>query len=1213
MGNAQSVQGPRRSKKLSKPKTKPTGLPSSTSNSPNISRRNSVTGKGIISAAASVLPHGKLLSVLETESQEHTPEPIPSKKKRLSIFRSRSSKKDTENHEPDVNIDTVPSGSPQMTTGRFTRSNSVNSVAPVKIPEEKSWGVLGSKPSFHRSRKSLPHVSFASNSNNNRLSHVSEDHSPRPDSINIATGLTGQKAGEMDWQLSDPFCQRTQSDPAIYAPIRRKSLLQHGVATRPSVMSNSQSFQNQIPISYHNFGQWSVPPLTLSTNVDVETPGARTSTPCDLGHIGSFQLGSLRITNGSASPTPSAEERRASLPANDQHIAAFQASSKVQGIAHRSHTISVHTEAMKRPWAPTSFLQPPTENSFHDALTIKIPDIKSTPNSSLSPTNAHSLVLPPQLSPFSFVASPVGSPFLDAVSTSSAIDDELSEAEISTPALEPSSGNDNRSFDSAYGQSPATPEQQIVGRAQSPQDMISNPLVMTDSGYNPSTSRRNSTAVVLPTKDPLPRSIPQKYSDVLSNDQLTHHSDDPAIHAIPMFNPESQKKDDKTEQLLFARLPISNSTATAYVSTTDSQREIQRQCPQSSYPGASAFTAQSRSHSEKYLPAAASFQYSTKLDEIMGYKSMRKISSKETITTITSLDPAEMESTYTKQNSAIPPIPTSIPEENYHTGWKPPNVRRHSYAPSASSAPMKRYTLQPYHAPTSLNIHPQEDQTDFENHLTSLDTIKSSLGGSPYDLAVTAMERTPPRATPRAAAATRTESMTAHLQSPHAKSIQSQSEEPPRSRPDINCRQESYNKLVGGSPFDNDSTGPNSRTTSSGSLFTLRDLPSQRRTADEDAKRLSIARTSRVNSPPPASFHSQRNPVPVSLPGQFSVTKLRSSPVERSFLQPLSPETQTQSKEISSPPTTRSHTSNVIREVTSQESVTSGQEIWFDSAEQRDVPSQLQDGNAERPSNARSQSARPATKCYRAIPLHHFSFDVQNNSGKSSRATSVYSEKEWEIHAGTYDHTYGSTTNLHEFSIDNSVIEYDSPYSEEPEQVPKMGNSTQDMLVLDRYAGGLGYGFEPGYGLGGSAGTRNSGMMSKGGRKGVDVSKKWGLDFSDVPIMIQRVPVKADRFAQIRHRLYAKGLVYEHIFSSFFFNIRLDQERQRKIQTERRYSVTIDSVAIVYTAKFFFLAKRYVWMMDGYPGFSSPPPSLLLWGVSLLSMISVALVCFILY
>ena len=142
MGNGQSVQRPRQGKnKLSKPKTKPTGPPLSTSNSPNPSRRNSVTGKGVIAAAASVLPHGKLLSVLETsnmESLEPTAQPTPTKKKRMSMFRSRSSKKDKEQLQLDANVDLVPSVSPPNTTGRFTRSNSVDSVA-VEVAEEKSW------------------------------------------------------------------------------------------------------------------------------------------------------------------------------------------------------------------------------------------------------------------------------------------------------------------------------------------------------------------------------------------------------------------------------------------------------------------------------------------------------------------------------------------------------------------------------------------------------------------------------------------------------------------------------------------------------------------------------------------------------------------------------------------------------------------------------------------------------------------------------------------------------------------------------------------------------------------------------------------------------------------------------------------------------------------------------------------------------------------
>lgn len=959
------------------------------------------------------------------------------------------------------------------------------------------------RPSFHRSRKSLPHVPFAS-TNGNRLSLVSEGLPPRPDSLNIATGLAGQHSGEMDWQLSDPFCQRTQSDPAIYAPIRRKSLLQHGVATRPSVISNPHSFQSQIPISYHNVAKWSLSPLTLRTNVDNDSHGARTSTPNDLGHIGSFQLGSLRITNGSASPTPSADERRASLPSNDQHIATLHGSSKVQGFTQRSYTISVPAEAMKRPWEPTSLPQTSSENDSHDSLTIKIPETTPSSNSALSPNNSDSLNLPPQLSPFSFVASSVGSPLLETTSKNTAVDDDLFDAEVYTPALEPSSGNDSRSFDSGYGPSPATPEQQGLGRIQGPREMNPKPLITSDSAYN--SSRRESTPLDLPRScSPPTHAIPmlspesQRLSR-LSNASLVNLNNQSRIQPTPMYQSQSMSAVPRRSQILAAN------------ESASSQWGMNRQHPQCYYPGTPGFSAQSRSHSERHLPAAASYQNNQRLDEIMGYKAMRRVSSKETITTIVSLEPSEMESTYNRLHKAIPPIPNSIPEEDYHTGWKPPNVRRYSCAPSAPSAPStprNRYTLQPYHTATSLNTYPQEDQTDFENHLTSFETIKNSLGGSPYDLAVSAMEMTPPKATSRAAPSPRTEGMTAQLQSTHAHAnlIQYQSEEPSSSRPNLDSHEESYAKLVGGSPFDNDSTGPNSRATSSGSTFTLRDLPSQRRIAEEDAKRLSIARTNRVNSPPPVSLQTQRKSLPAS--GQLLLPKVRSQTVEQSFSQPLPLERRTppQRKEIA--PSPRSHESNAIREVTSQPSLTSGQELWFDSAEQQETPAQLRIGHSGRPTKVRSQSARPATQYHRPIPLHHFSFDVHNSSGGNSRAASLYSEKEWEVHAGDYDHTYGSSTNLHQLAGDNSTFEYDAPYTEQPQHIPGTGNSREDMLVLDRYAGGLGYGYEPGYGLGGSTGTRNSGMMNQEGKKSVDVSKEWGLDFSDVPIIMQRVPVKA--------------------------------------------------------------------------------------------------------
>ena len=51
-----------------------------------------------------------------------------------------------------------------------------------------------------------------------------------------------------------------------------------------------------------------------------------------------------------------------------------------------------------------------------------------------------------------------------------------------------------------------------------------------------------------------------------------------------------------------------------------------------------------------------------------------------------------------------------------------------------------------------------------------------------------------------------------------------------------------------------------------------------------------------------------------------------------------------------------------------------------------------------------------------------------------------------------------------------------------------------------RFEGGLGYGYEPGLGVGGSAGTR--GMRTGASRKSVDVSRGFGLDLSDVPIFV---------------------------------------------------------------------------------------------------------------
>lgn len=54
--------------------------------------------------------------------------------------------------------------------------------------------------------------------------------------------------------------------------------------------------------------------------------------------------------------------------------------------------------------------------------------------------------------------------------------------------------------------------------------------------------------------------------------------------------------------------------------------------------------------------------------------------------------------------------------------------------------------------------------------------------------------------------------------------------------------------------------------------------------------------------------------------------------------------------------------------------------------------------------------------------------------------------------------------------------------------------------LADRFAGGFHYGYEPGFGLGGSAGMRIA--KSTASRKSVNMSRGYGLDLSDVPVFL---------------------------------------------------------------------------------------------------------------
>ena len=77
-----------------------------------------------------------------------------------------------------------------------------------------------------------------------------------------------------------------------------------------------------------------------------------------------------------------------------------------------------------------------------------------------------------------------------------------------------------------------------------------------------------------------------------------------------------------------------------------------------------------------------------------------------------------------------------------------------------------------------------------------------------------------------------------------------------------------------------------------------------------------------------------------------------------------------------------------------------------------------------------------------------------------------------------------------------------------PEPTSKREPIPQSTMTVSglsgRYQGGLQYGYEPGCGLGGSAGTRPA--HNGASRKSVIVSQGFGLDLSDVPIFVAASP-----------------------------------------------------------------------------------------------------------
>lgn len=376
--------------------------------------------------------------------------------------------------------------------------------------------------------------------------------------------------GDDNPNLSNTLTTRANSDADLYAPMRRRSLLQHGVATRTSWLENDsrQSLPSQsqtaddIQNYYYNPSRPTSSPVAKLEVLGQSAPEPRVETPDDMdyGHIGAFKLGSLRITNGAASPSPSAD----GPGLEEDYITAGESRRNMQinhrrGLSARSQTLPIPGELAKTPWVAR--LESPLRQAQEyedepltiDTQLLPVPDpsfalfdfqttqqlFKSTESPTKSLELANEYMQDIALSPFSFDPSRPNSPSprLQATSKHTAIEDDLFAAEPETPKLDLTP----RSFDSGYGGLSVAAPRGIKG----PRELAPEPLAKVDSGYSSNVSLRSfrtsdssthapavpaKEAPPTPPKEPMSRVASSTYSIATStNSESTVKSN----HALP--------------------------------------------------------------------------------------------------------------------------------------------------------------------------------------------------------------------------------------------------------------------------------------------------------------------------------------------------------------------------------------------------------------------------------------------------------------------------------------------------------------------------------------------------------------------------------------------------------------------------------------------------------------------------------------------------------
>ncbi|KAJ8123949.1 hypothetical protein ONZ43_g214 [Nemania bipapillata] len=293
---------------------------------------------------------------------------------------------------------------------------------------------------------------------------------------------------------------RTNSDASLYTPMRRRSLMTPGVATRPILADliippEIQTSDSLTPPS-HSPDSMEVGLLPIPHPPFDPSLAPRAHTPCETEYqqTGGFKHGTLRITNGSPVITPARETADANLHAKSSTTTIRQRSYIGDGNPAREKQIGDSSNG-QRPVSPDATATP----------SIALPSYLATAESDreFGLNFLPELELELTLSPFSISGIEPKSPELQTTSKHTAIEDELFDdglAEYGTEALDVCLDDDDASPHLSSDAPLEDGKQKGISRSDSgivasPTTSASyKPLSKADSGYSSSVSIRSFTS-----------------------------------------------------------------------------------------------------------------------------------------------------------------------------------------------------------------------------------------------------------------------------------------------------------------------------------------------------------------------------------------------------------------------------------------------------------------------------------------------------------------------------------------------------------------------------------------------------------------------------------------------------------------------------------------------------------------------------------------------